>query len=106
MPPRNSPYRAMAFIAAALFCQAAPASALFEDNPAGARQAALGGAVSAVEDCAGFFSNPALGGACRKFSTGAGFLSSERVPQGDAEFSQAAAWMAFQAMRSLRDLGS
>ena len=85
----------MAFIAAALFCQAAPASALFEDNPAGARQAALGGAVSAVEDCAGFFSNPALGGACRKFSTGAGFLSSERVPQGDAEFSQAAAWMAF-----------
>ena len=72
------------------FC--APAKAAFEDVPASARQAALGGAGAALEDPAAFLGNPALAGASRKFEAGAGFLGSERTTLGPAEYNVRGAW--------------
>lgn len=72
---------------------AAPAGAVFEDIPAGARQAGFGGAQAGLEDPLGFWANPALAGAARKFETGGHFLSSERTTLGPAEFRSYGAWL-------------
>jgi hypothetical protein len=80
-----------------LFClllllSAAPAQAVFEDLPFGARQAGFGGAAAGLEDSTSFLANPALPGAARKFETGADFLASERTTLGPAEFTALGAW--------------
>ena len=81
-------------LSASLFAAlAAPAAAVFEDVPAGARQAGFGGRQAGLEDPLGFWANPALPGASRKFETGAHFLSSERTPQGPAELRAYGAWL-------------
>ncbi|OGR43804.1 MAG: hypothetical protein A2X35_08810 [Elusimicrobia bacterium GWA2_61_42] len=74
-----------------LLC-AAPAGAVFEDVPAGARQLGFGGQAAALEDPVSFFANPALPGASRKFEMGADFLGSHRTTQGPANFSLYGAW--------------
>ncbi|OGR68827.1 MAG: hypothetical protein A2081_01085 [Elusimicrobia bacterium GWC2_61_19] len=74
-----------------LLC-AAPAAAVFEDVPMGARQLGFGGQGAALEDPVSFFANPALPGASRKFETGALFLASHRTTQGPADFSSYGAW--------------
>ena len=71
---------------------ALPAYAVFEDIPAGARQAGFGGQSAALEDPLSFYGNPALPGASRKFETGAHFISSERTTQGPADFAAYGAW--------------
>ena len=75
-----------------LLLLAAPARAVFEDIPAGARQAGFGGQGAALEDPLSLFANPALPGAARKFETGATFLSSRRTPQGPADLKAYGAW--------------
>ncbi|MDO8803179.1 MAG: hypothetical protein Q7R35_02000 [Elusimicrobiota bacterium] len=69
-----------------------PSFAVFEDVPAGARQAGFGGQAAALEDTLSLYGNPALTGSSRKFETGANFLSSERTTQGPAEFASYGAW--------------
>lgn len=71
---------------------AAPAAALFEDDPAGARQLGFGGQAAALEDPLAMFANPALSGAARKFETGASVLASHRNTQGPADFAAYGAW--------------
>lgn len=85
-------------LAACLLACAAPAGAVFEDLPAGARQAGLGGQSAALEDPLAVFANPALPGHVRKFETGAHFLASERTTQGPAELSVYGAWAAIPRM--------
>jgi len=78
--------------AACLLACLAPAGAVFEDVPAGARQLGLGGQAAALEDPLSLFANPSLPGAVRKFETGAAFLGSHRTTQGPAAFSAYGAW--------------
>ncbi|MCM2267894.1 MAG: hypothetical protein NDI60_09010 [Elusimicrobiales bacterium] len=78
--------------AACLLACLAPAHAVFEDLPAGARQLGLGGQGAALEDSLSVFANPALPGAVRKFEAGAAFLGSRRTTQGPAEFTSYGAW--------------
>jgi len=87
-----------------------PSYAVFEDVPAGARQAGFGGQAAALEDPLSLYGNPALAGSSRKFETGAHFLSSERTTQGPAEFSSYGAWalvprMAYGKMGTLSIAG-
>jgi hypothetical protein len=77
---------------------AAPALAVFEDVPAGARQAGLGGQSAALEDPLAVFANPALPGASRKFETGAWFMTSERTTQGPADYNLYGAWASVPRM--------
>ena len=86
------------FLAACLLAGSVPAYAVFEDVPAGARQAGLGGQSAALEDSLSVFANPALPGSVRKFETGAHFLASERTTQGPADFSQYGAWASIPRM--------
>lgn len=90
---------------------AAPAAAVFEDVPAGARQLGFGGQAAALEDPVSLFANPALPGASRKFETGASFLASRRTTQGPADFSAYGAWaliprMAYGRMGTLTLAGA
>ena len=85
-------------LAACLLAGTPPAYAVFEDVPAGARQAGLGGQSAALEDTLSVFANPALPGSLRKFETGAHFLASERTTQGPADFSQYGAWATIPRM--------
>ena len=80
------------FLSLLLFSFAAPASAVFEDAPAGARQLGFGGQAAALEDPLSFQSNPALAGGAARFETGAYFLASDRTPLGQADFSSYGAW--------------
>lgn len=82
----------LAFCCLLLPCAAVPSRAVFEDIPAGARQAGFGGQAAALEDPLAFYANPALAGSSRKFETGAHFLSSERTTQGPADFSAFGVW--------------
>jgi len=91
-----------ALLAACLLACAVPASAVFEDVPAGARQAAMGGQSAALEDPLSVYANPALPGSARKFVTGAHFLSSERTTQGPAEFNMYGAWASIPRMSAGR----
>ncbi len=91
------------------FCSV-PAQAVFEDLPAGARQAGFGGQAAALEDPLSFYGNPALAGAARKFETGAHFLSSKRTTQGPADLAAYGAWalvprMAYGKMGTLSIAG-
>ncbi|HAT72477.1 MAG TPA: hypothetical protein DCS63_06650 [Elusimicrobia bacterium] len=93
-----------------LFC-AAPAAAVFEDVPAGARQLGFGGQAAALEDPVSLFANPALPGLSRKFETGASFLASRLTTQGPADFSAYGAWaliprMAYGRMGTLTLAGT
>ena len=93
-----------------LLSLALPAFAVFEDLPAGARQAGLGGQAAALEDPLSLYGNPALPGSSRKFETGAHFLSSERTTQGPAEFAAYGVWaliprMAYGKMGTLSVAG-
>lgn len=83
--------RRAAALALLLAC-AAPAAAVFEDIPAGARQSGFGGPAAGLEDPLSFYANPALPGSARKFETGAHFLASKRVPQGPASLNAYGAW--------------
>src|ERR1035437_4662491 len=69
-----------------LFPFAVPLFAVFEDNPAGARQLGFGGQAAALEDPLSFYSNPALLGGSDKFETGAHFLASDRTTEGQEKF--------------------
>jgi len=87
-----------------------PSFAVFEDIPAGARQAGFGGQGAALEDPLSLYGNPALPGASRKFETGAHFLSSERTTQGPADFAAYGVWalvprMAYGKMGTLSIAG-
>jgi hypothetical protein len=79
------------FAACLLGC-AAPARAVFEDVPAGARQLGFGGQAAGLEDQLSFYANPALAGSERKFGTGAHFLSSERTTQGPGDLNAYGVW--------------
>ncbi len=88
----------------------APSFALFEDLPAGARQAGFGGEAAALEDPLSFYGNPALSGSERKFETGAHFLSSKRTTQGPADLAAYGVWallprMAYGKMGTLSIAG-
>lgn len=85
-------------LAGCLLAGAAPALAVFEDVPAGARQAGLGGQSAALEDPLAVFANPALPGQVRKFETGAHFLASERTTQGPADYAVYGAWASIPRM--------
>ena len=97
-------YRLDRAIIAALLAAAcaAPAAAVFEDVPAGARQLGLGANGAALDDPLGFWGNPALAGCNRKFSTGGDFLSSKRTTQGTADFRSYGAWALVPGMTSAR----
>lgn len=82
----------LAFSGFLSFAFPAVSYAVFEDNPAGARQAGFGGQAAALDDPLSFYGNPALPGSSRKFETGAHFLSAERTTQGPAEFSSIGVW--------------
>ena len=89
---------------------AAPAGAVFEDLPAGARQAGFGGQAAALEDPLSLYGNPALPGSSRKFETGAHFLSSKRTTQGPGDLAAYGAWaliprMAYGKMGTLSIAG-
>lgn len=71
---------------------AVPAGAVFEDLPAGARQAGFGGQAAALDDPLSLYGNPALAGSSRKFETGAHFLASKRTTQGPGDLSAYGAW--------------
>lgn len=93
MPRRNNHILSLrAALSGLLLLSALPARALFEDLPAGARQAGFGGQAAALEDPLSLYGNPALTGSTRKFETGAHFLSSERNTQGPGELSAYGAW--------------
>jgi hypothetical protein len=93
-----------------LLSSAVPSFAVFEDNPAGARQAGFGGQSAALEDPLSLYGNPALPGSSRKFETGAHFLTSERTTQGPADFNSYGVWalvprMAYGKMGTLSIAG-
>jgi hypothetical protein len=75
-----------------LLACAAPARAVFEDLPAGARQLGFGGQQAGLDDPLGFWANPALAGAVRKFDAGGDFLSSKRTTQGPADLTAYGVW--------------
>ncbi len=82
----------LAVICGLLFSLAAPARAVFEDIPEGARQLGFGGGGAALQDPLSFWANPALAGAARKFETGGDFLFSKRTTQGPANFNAYGLW--------------
>ncbi len=96
--------------AAPLFALSVPALAVFEDLPAGARQAGFGGQAAALEDPLSLYGNPALPGSVRKFETGGNFLSSKRTTQGPADLAAYGVWaliprMAYGKMGTLSIAG-
>ncbi|MDD5209642.1 MAG: hypothetical protein PHV36_09660 [Elusimicrobiales bacterium] len=96
--------------AAPLLALPAPALAVFEDLPAGARQAGFGGQAAALEDPLSLYGNPALSGSVRKFETGGNFLSSKRTTQGPADLAAYGVWaliprMAYGKMGTLSIAG-
>ncbi|MBI4351560.1 MAG: hypothetical protein HY550_08990 [Elusimicrobia bacterium] len=108
--PGGTGLRSAAFCCLLLLSLAVSSRAVFEDLPAGARQAGFGGQSAALEDPLSLYGNPALPGASRKFETGAHFLSSERTTQGPAELSAYGAWallprMAYGRMGTLSIAG-
>lgn len=94
MQPLNNHFTVLrAALAGLLLLSCAAASfAVFEDLPAGARQAGFGGQAAALEDPLSLYGNPALAGASRKFETGAHFLASKRTTQGPGDLSAYGAW--------------